>query len=97
MKCGAMTIIIGNLLFTERKNNMIKLIKNWYKTKKIQTQLKAEFYGAMETIVHERNDIKELIRNTYDVLKDAPKDELQQKLIEQIALLVHETNKNKTN
>lgn len=72
---------------------MIKLIKNWYNTKKIQTQLKAEFYGTMESIIREKDDIKELIKNTYDILKDTPKEELQQKLIEQIALLVHETNK----
>ena len=72
---------------------MIKLIKNWYNTKKIQAQLKAEFYGTMESIIREKDDIKELIKNTYDILKDTTKEELQQKLIEQIALLVHETNK----
>lgn len=71
---------------------MIKLIKNWYNAKKIQTQLKAEFYGMIGTVVREKENIKELIENTYDVLKDTPKEELQQKLIEQIALLVHETN-----
>lgn len=71
---------------------MIKLIKNWYTTKKIQAQLKAEFYGIIGTIFHEKENIKELIENTYTVLKDTPKEELQQKIIEQIALLVHETN-----
>lgn len=71
---------------------MIKIIINWYKAKKIQSALKAEFYGTIGAIVHEKEDIKELIENTYDVLKDTPKEELQQKLIEQIALLVHETN-----
>lgn len=71
---------------------MIKLIKNWYKTKKIQIEMKAEFYGMIGTIIREKEDIKELVENTYDVLKGTPKEELQQKLIEQIALLVHETN-----
>lgn len=71
---------------------MIKLIKNWYNTKKIQAQLKAEFYGTMESIIREKDDIKELIKNTYHVLKNTPDEEFQQKLIEQIALLVHETN-----
>lgn len=71
---------------------MIKLIKNWYKTKKIRIEMKAEFYGMIGTIIREKEDIKELIENTYDVLKGTPKEELQQKLIEQIALLVHETN-----
>lgn len=71
---------------------MIKLIKNWYATKKIKAQLKAEFYGMIGTIIREKEDIKELVENTYDVLKGTPKEELQQKLIEQIALLVHETN-----
>lgn len=71
---------------------MIKLIKNWYATKKIKAQLKAEFYGIIRKIMHEKEDIKELIENTYDVLKDTPKEEFQQKLIEQVALLVHETN-----
>lgn len=74
---------------------MIKLIKNWYNTKKIQAQLKAEFYGTIESIIREKDGIKELIKNTYDILKDTPKEELQQKLIEQIALLVHETNRKK--
>lgn len=71
---------------------MIKLIKNWYKIKKIQIEMKAEFYGMIGTIIREKEDIKELVENTYDVLKGTPKEELQQKLIEQIALLVHETN-----
>lgn len=71
---------------------MIKLIKNWYKIKKIQSEMKAEFYGMIGTIIREKEYIKELVENTYDVLKDTPKEELQQKLIEQIALLVHETN-----
>lgn len=97
MKCGAMTIIIGNLLFTERKNNMIKLIKNWYKTKKIQAQLKAEFYGIIRAVIQEKENIKELIENAYDVLKDTPKEELQQKIIEQVAVLVHETNQKNRN
>lgn len=71
---------------------MIKLIKNWYKTKKIQIEMKAEFYGMIGTIIREKEDIKELVENAYDVLKSTPKEEFQQKLIEQIALLVHETN-----
>lgn len=71
---------------------MIKFIRNWYRTKKIQAELKAELYNGIIMIVREHNDIKELLTNTYNVLKDAPLDELQQKLIEQIALLVHETN-----
>lgn len=71
---------------------MIKLIKNWYKIKKIQSEMKAEFYGMIGTIIREKEDIKELVENTYDVLKDTPKEELQQKLIERIALLVYETN-----
>ena len=45
-----------------------------------------------KTLYNEKENIKELIENTYDVLKDTPKEELQQKLIEQVALLVHETN-----
>lgn len=76
---------------------MIKLIKNWYKTKKIQIEMKAEFYGMIGTIIREKEDIKELVENTYDVLKGTPKEELQQKLIEQIALLVHETNQESNN
>lgn len=74
---------------------MIKLIKNWYNTKKIQAQLKAELYGTMESIIRKKDNIKELIKNTYQVLKNTPDEEFQQKLIEQIALLVHETNKKK--
>lgn len=72
---------------------MIKLIKNWYKTKKIQSALKAEFYGIIGAVVKEKEDVKKLIRNTYQVLISTSDEEFQQKLIEQIALLVHETNK----
>lgn len=71
---------------------MIKFIRNWYRTKKIQAELKAELYNAIIMVVREHEDIKELLINTYDVLKNAPLEELQQKLIEQIAFLVHKTN-----
>lgn len=71
---------------------MIKFIRNWYRTKKIQAELKAELYNAIIMVVREHEDIKKLLISTYDVLKNAPLEELQQKLIEQIALLVHETN-----
>lgn len=76
---------------------MIKLIKNWYTTKKIQAQLKAEFYGIIGRLFHEKDSIKELIENTYDVLKDIPKEELREKIIEQVAVLVHETNQKNRN
>lgn len=72
---------------------MIKFIRNWYRTKKIQAELKAELYNAIIMVVREHEDIKKLLISTYDVLKNAPLEELQQKLIEQIALLVHETNR----
>lgn len=73
---------------------MIQMIKNWYKVKKIRLALKSEFYSTLETIVHEKEDVKKLINNTYNILKDTPKENLQDKLIEQIALLIHETNSN---
>lgn len=72
---------------------MIQIIKNWYKTKKIQSALKAEFYGTMEAIIREKDDIKKLALDSYNVLKDTPKEKLQDALIVQIATLVHEENR----
>lgn len=71
---------------------MIKLIRNWYRTKKIQAELKAELYSAIMAVVQEQEEIKLLIIHSYEALKNTPLEELQQKLIEQIAFLVHETN-----
>ena len=46
---------------------MIKFIRNWYRTKKIQAELKAELYNGIIMIVREHSDIKELLTNTYNV------------------------------
>jgi hypothetical protein len=75
---------------------MLKIITNLYKTKKIQAQLKADFYTSILSVVQEQENIKKLIDNIYYALKNTPTDELQQKLIEQIALIIHKTN-NKNN
>jgi hypothetical protein len=75
---------------------MLKIITNLYKTKKIQAQLKADFYTSILSVVQEQENIKKLIDNIYNALKNTPTDELQQKLIEQIALIIHKTN-NKNN
>jgi len=72
---------------------MIQIIKNWYKVKKIQSALKAEFYGTMEAVIREKDDIKKLALDAYNALKDTPKEELQDALIAQIAAMVHEENR----
>lgn len=71
---------------------MIKLILNWYRTKKLQAELKVQFFSAIVSVIQEQKDIKILIENTYNTLKNTPPEEFQQKLAEQIASLVHESN-----
>lgn len=71
---------------------MISIIKNWYTIKKVQLELKATIYGTISTFLSNKQDIIELLQNAYTALKDTPVDELQQKLIEEIATLVHESN-----
>lgn len=71
---------------------MIKMMINWYTVKKTQLELKAALYRALSTFVSDRQDYKKLLQDIYTALKDVPVDELQQKLIEEIAVLVHESN-----
>lgn len=71
---------------------MVKLIKNWYQTKKTQMELKALFYGVIAALVENKKESMDLIQNLYGALKDVPAEELQEKLIKQIAMMVHEPN-----
>ena len=71
---------------------MVRLIRNWYQAKKAQMELKALFYNAITALAQNRKGIMELAQNLYTALKDIPAEELQEKLMEQIAIMAHEPN-----
>lgn len=62
----------------------------YFKMKKEEWKLKLAFYRAANNVLDEKDDIIKFIGNTYDSLKNTSGDELQRKLIEAIAELVHD-------
>ena len=62
----------------------------YFKVKKMETEMKYQFYSALKTFVDEKQDILALVQRLYAVLKDVPIEELKREVVSQIATLVHE-------
>lgn len=65
---------------------MIKYLK----MKKMEHNLKLKIYEATNNLLNEKKDIIDLISKLYIALKDTNTEELQDKLINEIANLSHE-------
>lgn len=61
----------------------------YFKMKKIENEMKYQFYSALKTFVDEKQDILALVQRLYVELKDVPMEELKREVVSQIATLAH--------
>ena len=69
----------------------------YFKMKKKEYELKLTLYSSIQDFVESKSDIFETLNKIYLVCKDTPVDELQNKLIGEIAKLVHEDSNKENN
>lgn len=66
------------------------MIKQYLKMKKKEIQLKLTIYSYANDLLSDKENIIKVISNIYIALKDTPINELQDKLISEIASFIHE-------
>ena len=69
------------------------MIGNYFKMKAKEIRLKLALYSVIEEFVNEKTDIVVTIKKLYLAMKDTPVEELQNKLIDSLASIIHEENK----
>ena len=69
----------------------------YFKMKKKEHELKLALYSSIQDFVESKSDIIETITKIYLACKDTPVDELQNKLIGEIAKLIHEDSDKENN
>lgn len=74
---------------------MIKMFINWYKAKKIELEMKAMFYGYLKQIIDNQADFLAFLQNLVSSMKGVSADEFRDKLIENMATIIHEDNNGK--
>lgn len=62
----------------------------YFRMKKKEIELKLTLYTYASALINERKNVIDLAENVYKALKDIPAEELQDRLIKEIAGLVHE-------
>lgn len=62
----------------------------YFRMKKKEIELKLTLYTYTSALINERKNVIDLAENVYKALKDIPAEELQDRLIKEIAGLVHE-------
>ena len=65
----------------------------YFKMKKKEHELKLALYSSIQDFVENKSDIFETLQRIYLACKDTPVEELQNKLIGEIAKLVHDGEK----
>ncbi len=78
---------------------MIKFIKNYFKMKAQEIQLKLTFYAYFNALIASQKDIVKLFISLFNKLKDlSPEElnpeELKKEIIVAIAEVVHDSNEN---
>lgn len=79
---------------------MVKYIRNYYKMKAQEIQLKLTFYSYFNALIASQNDILLLIVRLYNNLKSLPIEELEpdvlkKEIIEKMVENIHQYNENK--
>ena len=69
----------------------------YFKMKKKEHELKLTLYSSIQNFVENKSDIFETLNKVYIACKDTPVDELQNKLIGEIAKLIHEDSDKENN
>lgn len=68
----------------------------YFKMKKNEWKVKAMFYGTIAALLDNQKDILNLLQNIYTALKDVPAEDLQNEFISNLAEIIHEENKDKS-
>lgn len=66
------------------------MIRNWIKMKKLELKCRLALYTRLASLLDEKEEIASLLGRIYTALKNTPAEELQSKLIAEIAELVHQ-------
>ena len=64
----------------------------YFKMKKNEWKVKAQFYGIAATLLDNQKDIISLVQRLYLALKDVSADELRNEIVSSLASLIHEEN-----
>lgn len=62
----------------------------YFRMKKNEWKVKAQFYGLIVSVMNNQKDMIELIQNLYTSLKDVPTEQLRSELMGKIAELAHQ-------
>ena len=62
----------------------------YFRMKKNEWKVKAQFYGLIVSVLNNQKDMIELIQNLYTSLKDVPTEQLRSELMGKIAELAHQ-------
>lgn len=62
----------------------------YFRMKKNEWKVKAQFYGLIVSVMNNQKDMIELVQNLYASLKDVPAEQLRSELMGKIAELVHQ-------
>lgn len=69
---------------------MIKMLKIW----KIKLDMKYTFYSTLNDLFKEQENVIDFVKKLYSALKDVPLEELQGKLISEIANIIQSGESN---
>lgn len=64
----------------------------YFKMKRKEYKIKLELYTAVESILDEKKDIIDTVKNLYLSVKDVPMEELRDTFIEKLAEIIHAEN-----
>lgn len=82
-----------NNLFIETATKTVRkefdIMIKYFRMKKKEIELKLTLYTYVSALINERKNVIDLVENIYKALKDIPAEELQDRLIKEIAELVH--------
>lgn len=64
--------------------------------KRNERKVKAMFYGMIASFLDNKKEVIDLLQKLFVALKDIPVDELKAEFVKQLAEIIHEENKSKT-
>lgn len=64
--------------------------------KRNERKVKAMFYGMIASFLDNQKEVIDLLQKLFVALKDIPVDELKAEFVKQLAEIIHEENKSKT-
>lgn len=68
------------------------MIRQYFRMKKAEWQVKGMFYGTILSVVNEHEDAIETLKNLWESVKGKSGDELRTEFIMALAAIIHEEN-----